>query len=357
MPLKTLNTLLRVVIEQGYPVERALSQIGLDFNPLEESNPLPEKIPTACYSKLYRLLMELLQDEAFGLGQEYRAPPGTFRMMCLFVIHCTTLEQALERSWEFYDYCDQLRAIDGERKSSPFLELPGSEQVLCLFERYNCVEQDRDFIGHANVLLMMYRFYSWLIGRELPLQEVHLRASPPTTSEHYRELFGCPVRFNMDHSGLVISKHLLQHPLAQNEKTLREFLRQAPYQLVKREPPGKLKPISRKIEQLLTSYNSQKLPTASEIASQLNMSPRTLHRKLTSEGTSFQQLKDDFRRELAVHYLNRPELSIDAIAAVMGFQDNSAFYRSFKKWTGFSPGQFRLQLSGEKTNISQKDSA
>ena len=68
MPLKTLNTLLRVVVDQGYPLERALKQIGLDFNPLENSGRPPGEIPTATYSKLYRLLMELLQDEAFGLG-------------------------------------------------------------------------------------------------------------------------------------------------------------------------------------------------------------------------------------------------------------------------------------------------
>ena len=70
--------------------------------------------------------------------------------------------------------------------------------------------------------------------------------------------------------------------------------------------------------------------------------------KLTNEGTSYQQLKDEFRRELAVHYVGRPELTIDAIAALMGFQDNSAFYRSFKKWTGLSPGQFRTQLQANR---------
>jgi AraC-like DNA-binding protein len=191
----------------------------------------------------------------------------------------------------------------------------------------------------------MYRFYSWLIDRDLPLQEVHLRASKPDNDSHYQKLFGCPVRFNMEDSGLVLNRNLLQHPVAQTEESLKEFLRQAPYHLVKKDQPGKLRPLSRQIEQLLTSYNNQRLPTASEIASELNMSPRTLHRKLTAEGTSFQQLKDDFRRDLAVHYMNRPELSIDAIAAVMGFQDNSAFYRSFKKWTGISPGQFRQQLT------------
>ncbi|MEP4148145.1 MAG: AraC family transcriptional regulator ligand-binding domain-containing protein [Halioglobus sp.] len=347
MPLKTLNTLLRVVVEQGYPLERALQQIGLDFNPLEDPNPETTEIATACYSKLYGLLMKLLQDEAFGLGQEYHAPPGTFRMMCLFVIHCQTLEQALTRAWEFYDYCDSYRDTPRERVSGPLLPL-GGDKVLCLFQRSASPERDREHVGHANVLLMMYRFYSWLIGRELPLQEVQLRASQPKTSDHYEHLFGCPVRFNRDHSGLVVTQQLLQHPIVQNEDSLREFLRLAPYPLVKRDPPGDLKTLSREIEQMLAAAGPGNLPTASGAASRLNMSPRTLHRRLTAEGTSFQQLKDDFRRELAVHYMHRAEFSIDAIAAVMGFQDNSAFYRSFKKWTGISPGQYRLQLQQER---------
>ncbi|MEH6588184.1 MAG: AraC family transcriptional regulator [Halioglobus sp.] len=347
MPLKNLNTLLRVVIDQGYPLERALQQIGLDFNPLEDPHPGTTEIATACYSKLYSLLMELLQDEAFGLGQEYRAPPGTFRMMCLFVIHCKTLEQALERAWEFYDYCDQYRDTPAERVTGPLLPIKNN-LVLCLFQRSASLELATEHIGHANVLLMMYRFYSWLIGRELPLEEVQLRAAAPESTEHYEELFGCPVRFNMDNSGLVMTRQLLQHPVAQNEDSLREFLRLAPYPLVKRDTPGELKKLSRKIEQVLVNAGPDNLPTAGGVASMLNVSPRTLHRRLTAEGTSFQQLKDTFRRELAVHYMQRDELSIDAIAAVMGFQDNSAFYRSFKKWTGTSPGQYRQQLQTKR---------
>ena len=347
MPLKTLNTLLRVVIDQGYPLERALQQIGLDFNPLADQNPETTEITTASYSKLYGLLMELLQDEAFGLGQEYHAPPGTFRMMCLFVIHCPTLEQALIRAWEFHDYCDQYRNTSRERISGPLVPLQ-DDQMLCLFQRSAPQESDSEHIGHANILLMMYRFYSWLIGREMPLQAVQLRASAPASTQHYEKLFGCPVAFDMDNSGLVISRQLLQHPIVQSEASLREFLRLAPYPLVKRDVPGDLKTLSAKVEQILVSAGPERLPTASGAASQLNMSPRTLHRRLTAEGTSFQQLKDDLRRELAVQYMHRDELSIDAIAAVMGFQDNSAFYRSFKKWTGISPGKFREQLQRER---------
>ncbi|TDG13753.1 AraC family transcriptional regulator [Seongchinamella unica] len=347
MPLKSLNTLLRVLIDHGYPLERALQHAGLDFNPLQAANPDTTEIAASSYSKLYGLLMEVLQDEAFGLGQEYHAPPGTFRMMCLFVIHCQTLEQALVRAWEFHGYCDQYRDAPSSSPPKPLVDL-GNERVLCLFQRSTELADDRVKVGHANIVLMMYRFYSWLIDRELPLLEVHLQAAAPESAEHYESLFGCPVLFAREHSGLVVSRQLLQYPLAQNEDSLREFLRLAPYPLVRRDSPGETGPLSRRIEQLLLSSGPENLPTASDVAAQLNMSPRTLHRRLTAEGTSFQQLKDNLRREMAVHYIQRDELSIDAIAAVMGFQDNSAFYRSFKKWTGTSPGQYRQQLQRER---------
>lgn len=344
MPLKTVNTLLRVVIDQGYPLESALRQIGLDFNPLEHPGAQRETVPTSCYSRLYRLLMQILQDEAFGLGQAYHAPPGTFRMLCLFIIHCTTLEQALVRSREFHDYCDQYRNGASQCQNQPIQALGDGASVLCLFERSAPGESGQELIGHANILLMMYRFYSWLIGKELPLQAVWLRATPPADSRHYDELFGCPVLFGQKRSGLVIPAHVLTYPLVQNEDSLREYLRQAPYQLVRRERPGPSRGLSHQVEQLLAEYAGGGLPTAEVIAGRLSMSARTLHRKLGAEGTSLQTLKDKYRRELAEHYLGRADLTVDAIAALMGFQDNSAFYRSFKKWTGLSPGQYRARF-------------
>ena len=85
------------------------------------------------------------------------------------------------------------------------------------------------------------------------------------------------------------------------------------------------------------------------------MSARTLHRRLSQEDTSFQQLKDAFRSTLARHYLGRDDLSIDAISALMGFQDNSAFYRSFRKWTGEAPGAYRRTLASSNRSADAQD--
>lgn len=351
MPTKTLVTLLRVVQEQGYPVDRALRLINLDFNPLVENSESPANVSSASYSKLYRLLMELLQDEAFGLGQEYHAPPGTFRMMCLFIIHCSTLEHALIRSWEFHEYCDQYRGKVKPPGGSPGALRPLPDQhVLCVFQRANEEHASVNFVGQANIQLMMYRFYSWLIGRRLPLAAVHLTAPAPDNASEYRDLFGCPVLFEQSVSGLAVAAPCLQFPVTRNEDDLREFLRQAPYQLVRRDEPGQLHSVAAKVESILSRYANAKLPNADTVASALNMSVRTMHRRLTEGGTSFQAIKDRFRQNLATHYLGRQELSVDSVAAIMGFQDNSAFYRSFKKWTGVSPGQYRSQLLERTVN-------
>ena len=338
LPLKTLTTLLRVIVDQGYPVERALNHI--DFNPLLGDRHHRQEIPSASYSKLYRLLMALLQDEAYGLTRRDQSPPGTFRMMCLYVINCSTLEQALIRSWEFHDYCDQYRA-ENTPAGAPFVSLMDTDQVLCSFQRGHHHETAENLADNANMLLMMVRFYSWLIGKDLPLQRVKLRANAPDSTAQYEGLFNCPVDFQQQHSGLVLQRSTLQSAVAQDEDSLQQYLLQTPYQLTQRNRHGSDNSLSQKIEQLLTVYATQKLPTADLVADKLNMSPRTLHRKLTAEHTSFQQLKDDYRKDLAINYVSRPELTIDDIAALMNFQDNSAFYRSFKKWTGTSPGQYR----------------
>ena len=75
------------------------------------------------------------------------------------------------------------------------------------------------------------------------------------------------------------------------------------------------------------------------------MSAPTLRRRLKREGTTFQQLKDTCRCEAAKDYLGRSDLSINAVARQMGFTDPSAFHRSFKKWTGKTPGDYRAELS------------
>ena len=88
-------------------------------------------------------------------------------------------------------------------------------------------------------------------------------------------------------------------------------------------------------------------PRRPKIATILGMSERTLHRRLAAEGTSFQRLLDDTRRELAQQYLGQKDVSLADTAYLLGFSDQSSFFRAARRWFGSSPGHFRLRLMRE----------
>ncbi|MBB6287525.1 MULTISPECIES: AraC family transcriptional regulator [unclassified Pseudomonas] len=85
----------------------------------------------------------------------------------------------------------------------------------------------------------------------------------------------------------------------------------------------------------------EKWPERDDLAVELHMSNSTLQRRLQAEGTHYQSLRDDLRRDMAIDLLSRGDMTVTQVAAATGFQETSAFHRAFKKWTGVSPGAYR----------------
>ena len=191
---------------------------------------------------------------------------------------------------------------------------------------------------------MMYRLFSWFVGQNLPLNAVHFGSEDAKLKAEYDSLFGVPLRCGQKEYCLVMPRDALTLPLVQTEHSLHDFLRTAPYPLISKVTTLDNGEYQEKVKAIFNNELGSELPSAQRIADHLNMSVRTLHRHLQKENTSYQQLKDEFRKEAVLTYMNRKELSINAISLLMGFQDSSAFHRSFKKWTGMSPGQYRQQL-------------
>ncbi len=100
---------------------------------------------------------------------------------------------------------------------------------------------------------------------------------------------------------------------------------------------------------------SMPIPTAQNVAKTLNMSLSKLRKRLLEEDTTFQEIKDECRKDTAINYMNSPQLSINDIAGLMGFDEPSAFFRSFKRWTGMTPGQYRQSENYVNQLQSQKN--
>jgi AraC-like DNA-binding protein len=262
--------------------------------------------------------------------------------MCYAIIHCETLHKSINRLCEFFEvfYDVELRLK---------LEINGDKATIS-YPEYRPPEQAKWQAGEAYALALWHRFFGWLIAMPIELTAVRLVTPKPETIDRHRRLFGVDAEFNCKQNGLDFHTRFLELPVAQNESSLRDFLRNAPYQMMVEPQQAENSELVSSVRRIMGYDLSKGFPSFEEVAEQLNMSPPTLRRHLRKEGVSYQGLKDQSRRDAAIAYLSRPELSVSAVSTLMGFTDPSAFHRSFKKWTGLTPGQYRLQEFSIESN-------
>lgn len=337
VPTRFMRTLLKMVGDRGYDFSAVLAEAGLDFDPLDESAPgYRSEVSAMQYSRVYQHVLSLLQDKTFGVTGSDLVAPGAFRMMCYCVISCENLGQAIRRTSEFY------RTFFDEKSQ---LYTNFSEQ----FARVGYRTMDRTSrpqvdVADAYGLSVWHRFFGWLCGRPIELQRVDFTGEPPDNPKKYEALFRCPIYFNQSMDLLYFDSECLVWPIVHTQYSLEEFLRTAPYQLLLMDNDPDSNNLSAQVKAMIGHDFSEGFPGFEVISSALNMSAPTLRRRLKREGTTFQQLKDHARCEAAKLCLNRRDLSINEVALQLGFTDPSAFHRSFKKWTGQTPGQFRAEL-------------
>ncbi len=338
VPTRFVRTLLKMAGEKGYDFTAVLADSGVDFDPLNEGSAgYRTEVSAMQYSRIYQHVLLLLQDETFGANGVGMVTPGGFRMMCYCIISCENLGQAIKRASEFY------RTFFDERGH---LYANFTDQ----YARVGYCREDstgsRVAAADAYGLSMWHRFFGWLCGRVIELKRVDFSGSVPHKVEKYEALFACPLNFNQANDLLYFNSECLAWPVVHTEHSLREFLRTAPYQLLmmeNNEADGNN--LSAQVKAMIGHDFSEGFPSFEAISSALNMSAPTLRRRLKGEGTTFQQLKDGCRCDAAKFHLERAEQSINEVALQLGFTDPSAFHRSFKKWMGQTPGQYRANLA------------
>jgi AraC-like DNA-binding protein len=217
------------------------------------------------------------------------------------------------------------------------------DQVTISYPEYKLPEQQKWQAGEAYALALWHRFFSWLIAMPIELTQVKLISPDPGNGERHQRLFGVTPEFSAKQNGFSFKTRFLELPVAQNEHSLKDFLRTAPYQMMVEPQQAENSELVSKVKRIMGYDLSKGFPAFEDVADALNVSAPTLRRHLRRESVSYQSLKDQLRKDAAIAYLSRPELSVSAVSALMGFTDPSAFHRSFKKWTCLTPGQYRLK--------------
>lgn len=308
----------------------------LDCRPiLEQAGIQPEwlnepraRIAPEQFARLIQLVWRALDDEfiGFGLAPSRR---GTFAMMCHTLIHCRTLEKALQRGFRFYGLFAQAPRLS--------LERDGEWVRLCLDD--SSLRDPEHFLSES-LLVIWHRLASWLIGQRIRLEQSTFAYPRPAHGAEYELLFYSPLQFDAERTALTFHHRYLNLPLLQDERTLKRFLERSPADLLARPDEGDS--LSSQLRRLL-SRDCTQWPDLETVADHLHISAQTLRRHLREEGASFQGLKDELRRDMAIYHLGQPNLSLQQIAEQLGFSEPSAFHRAFKKWTGLTPGVYRAQ--------------
>ncbi|TDU76690.1 MULTISPECIES: AraC family transcriptional regulator [unclassified Streptomyces] len=315
---------------------------GIDTVPLLQEAQIPPlllgddraRITPAQFARLFRALYRTTQDEFLGLSA-VPSRPGTFAMMCYASLGCRDLGAAVERAAAFYGL------FPGGPELA--LEVTGAE---ARFTVHNDFARDEERFLTECVLAIWHRLSSWLIGRRIPLAYAAFAYPAPPHEAEYEILFGCPVRFGAVRTGAAFDAHWLAAPLVRDEAALDAMLRRAPFDLLSRPEYGTT--VAEQVRRALARQlrSSPRLPALGEVAARLAVSPATLRRRLRQEGTSFQQLKDHVRRDAAIAGLAESGEPIAELAARLGFSEDTAFHRAFRRWTGTTPGAYRIASGG-----------
>jgi len=324
--LAYLQPLQDVLHARNSSLEKLMQHAGL------RNHAGTDVIPASHYLQLLDAGAALFDDAFFGLHCGEKTRLGAYNVYGLILMSCQDLGEALHQTMRYEELAHDLGRsellIDGDyaeyRWHSHF---PQASRHLA-----------------ESVFAGIRVFADWFAGQLLPPGELRFQhAAPPDCSEYLR-VFGAVPAFSADCHAVRFPSALLSLPVPNADQSLASMLRQHAETLLQKKRQQAMPEIVRQLRQLFEHQLKSGEVKLADAAAHLQMSVRTLQRKLSDAGTGYQQALDQTRHELACLYLANPQLNLTDIAFLLGYQEQSSFQHAFRTWSGVTPGQYRNQL-------------
>jgi AraC-like DNA-binding protein len=315
-------------------IAKALTFSGVDSNRVLKAagiattltNDPMTRLPVGTVTRLFRICADVTNSPYFGLT--------VARFIHISNLHA--LGYALAASANLKEFCVRLERYFRLASQVAEIELVESRDEIAVHARLLvdvCTESEDAFLGF--LVLAMRQLY------QPEFSPVRVGLSHPMPLEGagpYEALFRAPVTFDQAMPTLVLPRADLDQPLAGACAELAQLNDNlANTYIAKLDKGDVVTRVRQKIIEFLPNGDCSR----DKVASALAVSPTTLQFKLAERNTTFHDLLDSTRRELAASYVQQASLSITEITFLLGFSDTSNFTRAFKRWEGVSPTQFR----------------
>lgn len=169
------------------------------------------------------------------------------------------------------------------------------------------------------------------------VRKVFFRHQPLSPLGTYRRYFGCDVRFDHQQDGIVFSERDLSCPIVDPDAQALKAITH----LIDTKFNRTSQPMHAQVRGVILQFIGTEHCNNERVAAKLHLHPRTLHRRLREEGKSFQEIKDEVRRDLALYYLKRTDFDLVHIAAKLGYAEHSVLTRSCARWFSAAPSRLR----------------
>lgn len=312
----------------GVDCRAIFPELGLDYAALDDPD---ARFAQDAMTRLWQRAVELSGNPAIGLNMAKVVRPASFHVVGYALMSSRTLKDGLARLVRY-------QRIIAEGADLSFRPTPsGYELILAIHgDRLQPARQSAEAS-----LAYALAFCRWMTGKPLRPQQILFQGAPPADLQPFHQVFQAPLKFHAAHYALLFERADLEAPLPTANEALAQLHDRFAGEYLARFSESRVTHLAR---QVLCRLLPQGEPKREAVAQALHLSQRTLQRRLQEEGSSFQQLLDDTRRELAEQYLGQPNLTLLEVAYLLGFADPSNFFRAFRRWFDMTPGEYRARL-------------
>ena len=299
-----------------------IAEAGFKIHDLDGPN---ARCSIAKTAQLWRIAIAATGDPAFGIKVASHIKHTSFHALGYGMSASSTLKEAFERVKR---YCHVVSdAVDYRFfKSGPNYQFVIEPVPGVPFESIDAL---------VGAYLRMCRS---LLGRDHSPLLIELRRPQPAVADDFHRLLRAPIVFGAEHNRLTFDAETIERPLDSGNPELARHSDAIANQYLARADRHN---IEARVREVIAHRLEGSEPSQEDVAELLNVSARTLQRKLGDAGTTFKEILDETRRALALAYLSELQHSVGDVTYLLGFSCASSFTRAFRRWTGRSPSDWR----------------